>query len=62
MVVGGTGIDRGSGTGSAKTSVHLSACNNNQHILWLCLFRMTVYCVCDTPEVCDNKIFCSKIF
>ncbi len=61
MVVGGTGIGMGSGTGSAKAGVHLSACNTNQHILWLCLFRMTVYCVCDTPEVCDNKIFCSKI-
>lgn len=38
VVVGGTGIGRGSGTGSAKTSVHLSACNNNRRILWLCLF------------------------
>ena len=38
MVVGGTGIGMGSGTGNAKAGVHLSACNTNQHILWLCLF------------------------
>ena len=38
VVVGGTGIGRFSGTGSAKAGVHLSACNTNQHILWLCLF------------------------